>query len=101
MVHAEITGPCVRRRALALLACAAHAADSTPTGNLLIPRDEKDYANMLSALMESQHTVLQKTHGVDSPQVALSSQLLTLQTSVRAVPLMPQSWQHTASDAAL
>ena len=46
---------------------------------------------MLSALMESQHTVLQKIHGVDSPQVALSSNLLSLQTSVRAVPMMPQN----------
>ena len=74
----------VCRRALALLACTCHGGpDSTPTGSLLIPNDEKDYANMLSSLMETQHSVLQKVHGVDSPQVQLSSSLLSLQSTVR------------------
>ena len=38
---------------------------------------------MLSALMDTQHKMLQKTHGVDSPQVALSTSLVQLQTTVR------------------
>ena len=78
-------------RVLALQASAARAADSTPEGKLLIPKDEKDYSNMLSALMDSQHSMLQKTHGVDSPQVALSSNLINLQTSVRALHKMPHN----------
>ena len=45
--------------------------------------DEKDYSSKLSALMETQHSMLQKVHGVDSPQVALSTSLLSLQSTVR------------------
>ena len=77
------------RRALALLACTAFAEDApaaTPTGSLLIPGTEKDYSNMLTALMETQHSVLQKVHGVDSPQVALSTSLVSLQSTVRLAP---------------
>lgn len=89
---ADVHAACARR-ALALLACTAFAEDApadTPTGSLLIPGNEKDYSNMLTALMETQHSVLQKVHGVDSPQVALSTSLVSLQTSVRlAFPLWP------------
>ena len=82
-----VTDPSVYCRALALLACAVHAS---PSGSLLIPNDEKDFSSMLSALMESQHSVLQKVHGVDSPQVALSTSMLSLQSSVRA-PCKPDT----------
>lgn len=77
-----LTGVCYSR-ALVLSACTAYAADSAPRGSLLIPKDEKDFSSMLSALMEAQHFMLQKAHGVDSPQVALSTSLLALQSTVR------------------
>ena len=78
-----ITGKSVCCRALVLSACNAYAADLAPSGNLLIPNDEKDFSSMLSALMETQHSMLQKVHGVDSPQVALSTSLISLQSTVR------------------
>ena len=47
-----------------------------------MPQTEADYSNFLTTLMDSQHKMLQQVHGVDSPQVALSSTLLDLQGSV-------------------
>ena len=48
-----------------------------------MPQTEADYSNFITTLMDSQHKMLTQIHGVDSPQVALSSTLLDLQGSVR------------------
>ncbi len=48
-----------------------------------MPQTEADYSNFITTLMDSQHKMLTSIHGVDSPQVALSSTLLDLQGSVR------------------
>ena len=47
-----------------------------------MPQTEADYSNFITTLMDSQHKMLTSIHGVDSPQVALSSTLLDLQGSV-------------------
>ncbi|CAL5229806.1 g13203 [Coccomyxa viridis] len=69
-----------------LLACTAFAAESTEesqrSASLLIPQTEADYSNFITTLMDSQHKMLSQIHGVDSPQVALSSTLLDLQGSI-------------------
>ena len=81
-----------RRATCLLLATAAFAEDaasteSTPkSASLLLPQNEADYSNFLTSLMDSQHKMLTAIHGVDSPQVALSSTLLDLQGSVSARP---------------
>lgn len=51
-----------------------------------MPQTEADYSNFLATLMDTQHKMLTQIHGVDSPQVALSSTLLDLQGSVRYWP---------------
>lgn len=81
-----LTVVCLHRATCMLLACSAFGADSTEaaqqTGSLLLPQTEADYSHFLTALMDSQHKMLQTIHGVDSPQVALSTTLLDLQGSV-------------------
>ena len=49
---------------------------------MLLPQTDGDYANFITALMDSQHKMLQQVHGVDSPQVALSSSMIDLQSTV-------------------
>lgn len=49
---------------------------------MLLPQTDGDYANFITALMDSQHKMLQQMHGVDSPQVALSSSMIDLQSTV-------------------
>ncbi|BDA45097.1 hypothetical protein COCOBI_06-5770 [Coccomyxa sp. Obi] len=68
---------------LAFLACSAYAADEQmPTADLLIPQNEADYSNLVSALMDQQHKILQKTKGADHPQVSLASTLVDLQGQI-------------------
>nr|QOL01187.1 putative extracellular protein CSOL_105 [Pseudococcomyxa simplex] len=67
---------------LAFLACSAFAEEQLPTADLLIPQNEADYSNLVSALMDQQHKVLTTTLGADHPQVALASTLVDLQTTV-------------------
>ena len=55
---------------------------------MLLPQTDGDYANFITSLMDSQHKMLQQVHGVDSPQVALSSSMIDLQSTVSSsVPL--------------
>ncbi|BDA45096.1 hypothetical protein COCOBI_06-5760 [Coccomyxa sp. Obi] len=67
---------------LAFLACPAVSDEQLPTADLLIPQNEADYSNMLSALMDQQLKILQEALGVDHPQVSLASTLVDLQNKV-------------------
>ncbi len=72
------------RLLLALLTCSAQSDKQLPTADLLIPQNEADYSNMLSALMEQQLKILQGALGADHAQVSLASTLVDLQKTVRA-----------------
>ena len=64
---------------------------------MLLPQTDGDYANFLTHLMDSQHKMLQSVHGVDSPQVALSSSMIDLQSTVSSsVPLMSAFCRRTS-----
>ncbi|CAL8469159.1 g8700 [Coccomyxa elongata] len=101
---------------LALLTCSGHSDEQLPTAELLIPKNEADYSNMLSAHMEQQLKILQETLGADHPQVSLASTLVDLQNTVgtlmanltadsanfvKFITTAPTFFNHLAADAAL
>ena len=71
------------RLVLALLTGSGLSEEQPPSADLLIPQNEADFSNMLSALMDQQLKILQEVVGADHPQVSLASTLVDLQYTVR------------------